>query len=83
MISLRAGYNPCIRHIDLVKLSSFGHAYLDNQNITSDMLKGLHFPPKTERIDLSRNKIREMGIVRLNKCMWNALLLLMLTSAPF
>ena len=37
---------------------------LNNKNITSDVLKGLHFPEGTKSIDLSRNQITTLKGVR-------------------
>ena len=51
----------------LVQLKFFGHADLSNENITSDMLKKLHFPPNTQSIDLSRNKLTTLEGVRFPK----------------
>lgn len=66
---MHALYNHCIRHMEssLVQLNFFGHADLSNKNITSDMLKDLHFPPKTQSIDLSRNKLTTLEGVRFPK----------------
>ena len=40
-----------------LKVNFKGEVWLYNKNITSDALKGLHFPPNAKSINLSRNQI--------------------------
>ena len=62
----------CIRHMDAKHIQDIqervkvfqGEVRLHNQNITSDVLKGLHFPPDTKSIDLSQNQITTLEGVR-------------------
>lgn len=53
------------KHIqELVKVNSVGEVQLYNAKITSDVLKGLRFPPYTKTINLSQNQITTLEGVR-------------------
>ena len=66
---MHALYRHCIRHMDAkhiqdIQLNSSGEVQLSNAKITSDVLKGLRFPPYAKTINLSQNQITTLEGVR-------------------